>query len=119
MVAKSSRGRELPVEVSCGILRRSARAVSPPLNRVLEHCDMKRLINRSTILGMTLGASVALAAGYATVNAQNGATGGRPAVIATVQLATVVEKLDKRAAEFANLQAFRAQAQKEQETRKA
>jgi Skp family chaperone for outer membrane proteins len=80
---------------------------------------MKRLITRSTILAAALGACAALAGGYGTVLAQNGAPGGRPAVIATVRLGTVVEKLDKRAAEFANLQAFRASAQKEQETRKA
>jgi hypothetical protein len=73
------------------------------------------MINGSTVVGMALGACLALAAGYGTVRAQNGQSGGRPAVVATVRLGTVVEKLDKRAAEFANLQAFRAAAQKEQE----
>jgi Skp family chaperone for outer membrane proteins len=70
-------------------------------------------INRSLFAGCILGAAVALAiagGGFGPAIAQvgqgAGGAGGKPAVIATVRLAVVMEKLDQRAEAEANLTAL-------------
>ncbi len=83
---------------------------------------MKLSMNRSIVVGAAMGACAMLAVGFGSALAQDGRAagggGGRPAVIATVRLGTVIEKLDKRASDFANLQALKAKVQKEEKERK-
>jgi len=56
----------------------------------------RMLFNRSLIAGLTLGGGLALALGFGAAFAQDGAkAAGKPAVIATVRLSDVLEKLDQ------------------------
>jgi Skp family chaperone for outer membrane proteins len=74
------------------------------------------LANRSLFTGAALGAAAALVIGFAPAVAQQG--GGRPATIATVQLSTVMDKLDQWADSLANLNAMGAKVRAEDAQRK-
>jgi Skp family chaperone for outer membrane proteins len=77
---------------------------------------MRFIVTRSIIAGAVLGASLVLAVGFGPVLAQQAGV-GRPSVIATVRLSTVIEKLDKWGEAQANLTAMSGQVGAEQKRR--
>lgn len=79
---------------------------------------MKFTFNRSIIAGAVLGAGLALVIGFGPVVAQQAAGGGKPTVIATVQLSVVLEKLDQGAEAEANLKAMGMSVQNDEKKRK-
>jgi Skp family chaperone for outer membrane proteins len=72
--------------------------------------------HRSLLAGMVLGGAIALIAGYGPALAAQG--GVKPAVIATVRLPAVLEKLDQRGEALANMTAMGQQVRAEETKRK-
>jgi|SoiMethySBSTD1v2_1073268.scaffolds.fasta_scaffold00192_34 Skp family chaperone for outer membrane proteins len=73
-------------------------------------------LNRSLLTGIVLGGALALIVGYGPALAEQ--AGVKPAVIATVRLSTVLEKLDQRGEALANMDTMRQQVKAEETKRK-
>ena len=72
--------------------------------------------NRSLLAGIVFGGAIALIAGYGPALAEQ--AGVKPAVIATVRLSTVLEKLDQRGEALANMTAMSQQVRADEAKRK-
>jgi len=76
----------------------------------------RSFINRSLLTGIVLGGTAALVVGYGPALAQQ--AGIKPAVIATVRLSVVMEKLDQRAEASARLATMSQQVRADEAKRK-
>jgi Skp family chaperone for outer membrane proteins len=100
-------GRAIPAATEAGATKYHLRFAHVLITHSFhrKHLMLTRsFFNRSLFAGVVLGGAAALLVGYGPALAQ--ATGLKPAVVATVNLSSVMEKLDQRAEATANMTAL-------------